>query len=81
MTKAELKYAEEKCLTLLPRPPAVPLEWNGEPDFQMGFEWLGRSVIPAQEMSRHWLILGETGSGKTRSAVMPLLHALLRYGH
>ena len=58
----------------------VPQDWNDEPDFQMGFEWLGRTAIPANEMSRHWLIMGETGSGKTRSCVMPLLDALLGYG-
>ena len=58
----------------------APRDWGSEPDFQMGFEWLGRTAIPAHEMSRHWLIMGETGSGKTRSCVMPLLDALLGYG-
>ena len=35
--------------------------------------------ISAPEMARHFLITGETGSGKTVSAVMRLLEAILRY--
>ena len=58
-----------------------PVEWRNEPDFDIGFEWLGRTTIPPREMSRNWLILGETGCGKTRSGVIPLLDALIRYGY
>jgi hypothetical protein len=35
--------------------------------------------INAPEMARHFLITGETGSGKSVSAVMRLLEAILRY--
>ena len=35
--------------------------------------------IGAPEMVRHFLATGETGSGKSVSAVMPLLQAVLRY--
>jgi hypothetical protein len=35
--------------------------------------------ISAPEMARHFLITGETGSGKSVSAVMRLLEAILRY--
>ena len=48
---------------------AVP-EWRGlfPPD----------GVVPRSVLTRHVLVLGETGSGKTRSVVMPLLAALAR---
>jgi len=43
-------------------------------------ELLGRDEhIGAPEMVRHFLATGETGSGKSVSAVMPLLRATLRY--
>ncbi|HTZ90710.1 MAG TPA: hypothetical protein VMA71_10220 [Alloacidobacterium sp.] len=43
-------------------------------------ELLGKSEnIPAVDMARHFLITGETGSGKSVSAVIPLLRAALRY--
>ena len=43
-------------------------------------ELLGkREEIPAVEMTRHFLITGETGSGKSASAVIPLLRSSLRY--
>ena len=35
--------------------------------------------IGAADMARHFLITGETGSGKSVSAVMRLLEAILRY--
>lgn len=35
--------------------------------------------MPADRMSRHTLILGETGSGKTKSGIFPLVEAALRY--
>jgi len=35
--------------------------------------------IGAPQMARHFLATGETGSGKSVSAVMPLLQAVLRY--
>jgi hypothetical protein len=39
----------------------------------------GKESIGAPEMARHFLITGETGSGKSVSAVIPLLEAILRY--
>ena len=36
-------------------------------------------LISAADMARHFLITGETGSGKSVSGVMPLLQAILRY--
>lgn len=35
-------------------------------------------LVPRSTLTRHALILGETGSGKTRSAVLPVLGALVR---
>lgn len=35
--------------------------------------------MSAPEMARHFLITGETGSGKSISAVIPLLEGILRY--
>jgi hypothetical protein len=35
--------------------------------------------IPGSIMSRHWLFIGETGSGKTESGIKPLSRAILRY--
>jgi hypothetical protein len=43
-------------------------------------ELLGpEECIAASEMARHFLITGETGSGKSASAVMRLLEGILRY--
>lgn len=43
-------------------------------------ELLGQNeTMPATNMVRHFLATGETGSGKSASAVMPLLEAILRY--
>jgi hypothetical protein len=43
-------------------------------------ELLGKEeCVSAPEMARHFLITGETGSGKSVSAVMRLLEAILRY--
>ena len=41
----------------------------------------GNPNIPAEMLSRGTLILGETGSGKTVSAVVPILKGILRHGH
>lgn len=38
-----------------------------------------KGTMSAVDMARHYLITGETGSGKSRSAVMPLLRSILRY--
>lgn len=62
-----------------PMTPTPPLEWAGEPAFQLPGEWLGMRSIPPAIMGRHWMTMGETGSGKTVSAVQPLLHSLLSY--
>ena len=37
-------------------------------------------LVPRSALSRHVLVLGETGSGKTASVVLPLLAALVRVG-
>lgn len=58
-----------------------PLEWSeNHPDFIVE-EWepLGHGRLSAQDASRHFFVVGETGSGKTKSAVMPLLRAALHY--
>lgn len=57
----------------------MPFEWSVDsPEFEIP-EWsnLGYNKIPAPEMSRHFLILGETGSGKTKSAIIPLMKSIL----
>lgn len=57
----------------------MPFEWSiDSPEFEIP-EWsnLGYKKIPASEMSRHFLILGETGSGKTKSAIIPLMKSIL----
>ena len=53
--------------------PAFTIEgWEGL-DIKEG------KVFEAMTMARHFLILGETGSGKTASGVMPLLRSILGY--
>src|SRR5579864_6805991 len=43
-------------------------------------ELLGpEECMDAADMARHFLITGETGSGKSVSGVMPLLQSILRY--
>ncbi len=39
----------------------------------------GRSTLHHKEMTRHFMMLGETGSGKTWSGVLPLARAGMRY--
>jgi hypothetical protein len=60
-----------------------PFPFTGEhPRFRIrGWEELleGEEGISATDMVRHFLITGETGSGKSVSAVMRLLEAILRY--
>ena len=59
----------------------APLEWTSEaPPFRIP-EWrgLGRGTLRPGDASRHFLITGETGSGKTKSAILPLVAAALRY--
>ena len=65
------------------RPNYRPLEWADE-DEAYPFvvdEWasIGLPSISPRIMSRHFLITGETGSGKTVSAVKPLLKSALTY--
>lgn len=38
-----------------------------------------QAFIDSKNMTRHFLIMGETGSGKTLSAVMPLLRSAVNY--
>ena len=35
-------------------------------------------VVPREALTRHTLVLGETGSGKTASCMLPIVHALAR---
>ena len=65
------------------RPDYRPLEW-GDDDEAFSFvvdEWASIDFpsISPRIMSRHFLITGETGSGKTVSAVKPLLKSALAY--
>src|SRR5690606_25780253 len=73
----------------LPVPPAPipemrmkePVEWTGdEPDFLIP-EWesLGCSAFKPADASRHFLVLGQSGSGKTKSALLPIAKSALRY--
>ena len=58
-----------------------PKEWtNNDQAFAIN-EWknLNYSEIKGSDMSRHFLILGETGSGKTKSAIVPLLKSIINY--
>ena len=43
------------------------------------FESLGLNAISAPTLSRHVLITGETGSGKTQSGILPILRAAIQY--
>lgn len=63
----------------IPMAPSPPLEWADEPDFALPGEWLHMTSISPAMMSRHWMVLGETGSGKTKSVILPLLNSLLEY--
>lgn len=40
----------------------------------------GGEYIPAEQMSRHFMFTGETGSGKTQSGIKPVMQSILRYG-
>lgn len=58
----------------------APLEWDeNAPDFEIP-QWknLNFSSVPAAQMSRHFMILGETGSGKTKSAIIPIMRSIVR---
>lgn len=57
----------------------TPLEWsNDAPEFNIP-EWknLRNDKVPAAHMSRHFMILGETGSGKTKSAIIPIMKSII----
>ena len=66
---------------------AAPIPWNQHdepftiPEFSQiasGDGHLGS--VSGEQMSRHWIFNGETGSGKTESGIKPVLRAILRYG-
>lgn len=57
------------------------IEWkNSDSKFSIE-EWssLSKSEFTGGEMSRHFLIVGETGSGKTKSAILPLTKSILNH--
>jgi hypothetical protein len=59
----------------------APVEWTGqEPALQFASPFLGRSTFSMLSMARHLMVTGETGSGKTRSFIVPPVKALLGYG-
>jgi len=62
-----------------PIPPS-PFTGNESP-FQVP-EWdgIGMGELSPDVLARHMLITGETGSGKTLSAIEPLLRSVVRYG-
>jgi len=57
-----------------------PQEWSKmEQEFTIK-EWANlKSDWSGADMSRHFMILGETGSGKTKSAIIPLIKSILNY--
>ncbi len=65
----------------LPAPINSPLEWTDLHPVFVVPEWQALSAerLPASNASRHFLVLGETGSGKTKSAITPLIRAALEY--
>lgn len=58
-----------------------PHEWrDSDPNFAVPeYAPLGCAHLSPAEMSRHFLIVGETGSGKTKSGILPTLRAAARY--
>lgn len=59
----------------------APHEWSPiHPAFRVP-EWspLGKLFIPAAELSRHVLAIGQTGVGKTKSVIWPILRAVYHY--
>lgn len=67
----------------LPPPRLAPLEWS-DADEAFPFvvpEWesLGLASISPKVMGRHWLVLGDSGSGKTKSVIVPIAGAALRH--
>jgi hypothetical protein len=59
---------------------SAPLEWTGsEPPLVLNLPWFRKCTIPMALLSRHVMATGESGSGKTRSCIAPLLGPLLRY--
>lgn len=61
--------------------PVAPHEWCGEeaPLQIPAWRGMGLEEMPLPVASRHVLALGETGSGKTRSAVVPFLRAVTNH--
>ena len=61
-------------------PDATPNPWRDEPDFLVPeLAPIGLDRIPPEHLSRHYLVTGESGAGKTDSALRPILRAVLRY--
>ena len=60
----------------------TPCDWDSSaPPFEIPeFAPLGLQSMAPSALGRHVLILGETGSGRTASGILPILRAAARYG-
>ena len=65
----------------MPRPPSAPTPFPADPREARMIdipEWETMGLrLTHRDLRRHLLVLGETGSGKTRSILMPLMRAVL----
>ena len=87
---ADLQIAEKQRVISLPPAPRTPRPRRLPPEIQPPRPWgddaltlhvpewspLGCAQVTAAEVGRHIFIVGETGSGKTESAIRPLLRAV-----
>ena len=59
-----------------------PIQWEAEPNFEIaGVDRMGFTRgVPPSIMGRHFLFLGETGSGKTANGLIPTTIGIAGYG-